>query len=90
MFDILFLFYIKTIIALFLNILLTLLPVLITVAFFTLFERKLLASIQRRRGPNVVGFWGLLQPIADGLKLVIKEFIIPQKSVFGVFIFSPI
>ena len=49
-----------------------------------------MASIQRRKGPNVVGFWGFLQPFADGLKLVIKELIIPIKSNNFLFVFSPI
>ena len=49
------------------------LPVMLAVAFFTLFERKLLASSQRRRGPNVVGFFGLLQAIADGVKYYQKK-----------------
>jgi len=58
----------------------TIVPVLVTVAYYTLGERKLMASIQRRKGPNVVGFIGLLQPLADGLKLLIKEIVIPRKS----------
>ena len=49
-------------------------PVLIIIAYTTLLERKLMGSIQRRQGPNVVGVKGLLQPLADGLKLLIKEF----------------
>jgi len=49
------------------------LPILLAVAFFTVFERKILASMQRRRGPNVVGLYGLLQAIADALKLLSKE-----------------
>jgi len=65
-------------------------PILLTVAFFTLFERKLMSSVQRRRGPNVVGFWGFLQPIADGLKLIIKEFITPRRAMPTVFVFSPL
>jgi NADH:ubiquinone oxidoreductase subunit H len=47
--------------------------VLLVVAFYTLVERKVIASIQRRRGLNVVGLWGLLQPIADAVKLIGKE-----------------
>ena len=46
---------------------------LVAVAYYTLAERKVMASIQRRLGPNLVGPWGLLQPLADGLKLIIKE-----------------
>ena len=55
-------------------------PVLIAVAFFTLLERKIMAGIHRRRGPNVVGILGILQPFADGLKLLIKETIIPSRA----------
>lgn len=69
--------------------LLTLIPLLIVVAFFTLAERKAMASIQRRKGPNVVGIWGFLQPFADGLKLVIKEIIVPTKANKFLFVFGP-
>ena len=65
-------------------------PVLISVAYYTLAERKVMGSIQRRKGPNVVGLWGLLQPLADGLKLVIKEIIIPRKSNIKLFIAAPL
>jgi len=56
---------------------------------FTLAERKLMAAMQRRKGPNVVGFAGLLQPIADGFKLMIKEIIIPTKANIFLFILGP-
>lgn len=70
--------------------LLTIVPILITVAFFTLIERKVMASIQRRRGPNVVGLVGILQPFADALKLIVKEIIIPNKANKFLFIFAPL
>jgi len=63
-----------------LNALIVFLPIMISVAILTLVERKIMASIQRRRGPNIIGFWGLLQPFADGLKLLTKEFNIPARS----------
>lgn len=65
-------------------------PVLIAVAFFTLLERKIMAGIQRRRGPNVVGILGILQPFADGLKLLIKETIIPSRANKIIFLLAPI
>jgi NADH-quinone oxidoreductase subunit H len=69
--------------------LLLIVPLLLAVAFFTLAERKLMASIQRRTGPNVVGFAGLLQPFADGLKLIVKETIIPSRSHRFLFLLAP-
>lgn len=71
------------------NILLTIIPVLGTIAFFTLAERKVMGSIQRRTGPSVVGYLGLLQPLADGLKLIIKEIILPAKANLIIFILAP-
>jgi NADH-quinone oxidoreductase subunit H len=64
--------------------------VLIGVAYFTLAERKIMASIQRRRGPNVVGLFGLLQPLADGLKLLCKEMVVPTKANSLVFLVAPV
>ena len=65
-------------------------PILISVAFLTVGERKIMGSIQRRRGPNVVGFMGLLQALADGLKLFVKETTLPSNSDILVFLFAPI
>ena len=73
-----------------LKILLIIVPLLIAVAYFTLFERKVIASMQRRRGPNVVGFFGLLQPLADGLKLLLKETVLPRSANLAMFIIAPI
>ena len=65
-------------------------PLLLAIAYFTLFERQVLAALQRRQGPNIVGFYGLLQPIADGLKLLLKESILPKSANTLIFVFSPI
>jgi NADH-quinone oxidoreductase subunit H len=73
-----------------LQILIIVVPLLAAVAYFTLAERKILASIQRRRGPAVVGIWGLGQAIADGLKLLVKETILPSSSNVIIFIIAPI
>jgi NADH-quinone oxidoreductase subunit H len=72
-----------------LKILIIVVPVLLSVAYLTLVERKILASMQKRRGPNVVGFLGLLQPLADGAKLILKETILPSSANKGIFIFAP-
>ena len=63
---------------------------LLTVAFFTVLERKLMSAVQRRRGPNVAGLFGLLQGAADGVKLIIKETVVPSSSNPVIFVLSPI
>lgn len=65
-------------------------PVLISVAYLTLAERKIMGAIQQRIGPNVVGFFGFLQPLADGLKLLLKETVLPTNANILSFIFAPI
>jgi NADH-quinone oxidoreductase subunit H len=74
----------------FIKVLLIIIPLLISVAYFTLAERKILGAMQRRRGPNVVGVFGLLQPLSDGFKLLVKETIIPSNANKFIFIISPI
>ena len=73
-----------------LKILIIIVPLLLSVAFFTLAERKVLGAIQRRRGPNVVGAYGLLQPLSDGFKLLVKETVLPSSANKLIFILSPI
>lgn len=70
--------------------LLILIPLLLAVSYLTYAERKVIAAIQRRVGPNVVGWFGLLQPFADGLKLLNKETIIPQGSNPLLFLVAPL
>ncbi len=65
-------------------------PLLIAVAYLTLAERKVMASMQRRKGPNVVGPFGLLQPLADGLKLLVKEPVLPSNANTVLFAAAPI
>ena len=76
-------------IILILKILGIIVPLLIAVAYFTIAERKIMGAIQRRRGPNLIGYIGLLQPLADGLKLFVKETILPNSSNLSLFLLAP-
>jgi NADH-quinone oxidoreductase subunit H len=79
-----------SIIIVILKILSITIPLLISVAYFTVAERKIMGAIQRRRGPNVIGFIGLLQAFADGLKLFVKETTLPSNSNIIIFLSAPI
>ena len=73
-----------------LEVILVTLPVLLTVAYVTVAERKTMASMQRRLGPNIVGYYGLLQAFADALKLLLKEYVAPSQANFILFFLGPV
>ena len=81
--------YIPTLISV-LEVLLVTVPVLLTVAYVTVAERKTMASMQRRLGPNIVGYYGLLQAFADALKLLLKEYVSPTQANLSLFFLGPI
>lgn len=72
------------------EVLFVIIPVLLTIAFLTVFERKAMASMQRRLGPSIVGFYGNLQAFADALKLLLKEYISPTQASLVLFFLGPI
>lgn len=80
---------IKTILPL-LEVIILLLPALLAVAYVTVAERKTMASMQRRLGPNIVGYYGLLQAFADALKLILKEYVAPTQANIFLFFLGPI
>lgn len=81
--------YLPTIISI-TEVLIVTVPVLLVVAYVTVAERKTMASMQRRLGPNIVGYLGLLQAFADALKLLLKEYVSPAQANLGLFFFGPI
>jgi NADH-ubiquinone oxidoreductase chain 1 len=81
--------YIPTLISV-VEVLLVTVPVLLTVAYVTVAERKTMASMQRRLGPNIVGYYGLLQAFADALKLLLKEYVSPTQANLSLFFLGPI
>jgi NADH-ubiquinone oxidoreductase chain 1 len=81
--------YIPTLISI-IEVVIVTVPVLLTVAYVTVAERKTMASMQRRLGPNIVGYYGLLQAFADALKLLLKEYVSPTQANLVLFFLGPI
>jgi len=82
-------YYSQTIISI-IEVLMVLVPALLAVAYVTVAERKTMASMQRRLGPNVVGYYGLLQAFADALKLLLKECVAPTQANIILFFLGPV
>jgi NADH-ubiquinone oxidoreductase chain 1 len=74
----------------FLEVIILILPALLGVAYVTVAERKTMASMQRRLGPNTVGYYGLLQAFADALKLILKEYVAPTQANLFLFFLGPV
>jgi len=72
------------------EVIFVLIPVLMAIAYFTVAERKTMGSMQRRLGPNVVGYYGILQAFADALKLLLKEYVSPTQANIILFFLGPI
>jgi len=72
------------------SVLVVIIPVLMAIAFMTILERKQLAAHQRRVGPDTVGYFGILQPFSDAMKLILKETIIPSQSNKVLFYLAPV
>jgi len=82
-------YYSPTVVSI-IEVLLVLVPTLLAVAYVTVAERKTMASMQRRLGPNVVGYYGLLQAFADALKLLLKEYVAPTQANIILFFLGPV
>jgi NADH-ubiquinone oxidoreductase chain 1 len=83
-------FYLPTTLISILEVLLVIVPALLSVAYVTVAERKTMASMQRRLGPNAVGYYGLLQAFADALKLLLKEYVAPTQANIVLFFLGPV
>jgi len=81
--------YISTFISI-IEVILLSIPVVLAVAYVTVAERKTMASMQRRLGPNIVGYYGLLQAFADAFKLLLKEYVSPTQANLILFFIGPI
>lgn len=80
----------KTIICSLILVIVNIIPLLVCIAFFVVSERKVLGALQRRFGPNMVGYWGLLQAAADGLKLICKEMLVPARVNIYLYFLAPV
>ena len=82
-------FYLPSTVVSIIEVLLVIVPALLSIAYVTVAERKTMASMQRRLGPNSVGYLGLLQAFADALKLLLKEYVAPTQANIILFFLGP-